>query len=85
MFLSQNLVLLEVMRSTTVNIQRPDILRYLAALLNSTSPLSHHLYVLLIGHSLLLRQLESHSTSPLIDGDAICAGECIHDVTADSN
>lgn len=78
---SQNLVLLEVMRSTTVSIQRPDILKYLAAQLNSTSPLSRHLYVLLIGHSLLLRQLESHSTSQLIDGEAISSRDCIGEVT----
>lgn len=48
------------MRLTAESIQCPDNLKYLAALLKkASSPPSHHLYILLIGHSLLLRQLES--------------------------
>lgn len=65
------------MRLTAESIQCPDNLKYLAALLKGAFPPSHHLYILLIGHSLLLRQLESHFLSPLINTYLTWGPDCI--------
>lgn len=77
MLLSHRLLLHKVMRLTAESIQCPDNLKYLAALLKSAFPPSHHLYILLIGHSLLLRQLESHFLSPLINTYPTWGPDCI--------